>query len=297
MQTTKQTIIEQGSSIILQKDKSKAEISLTNGGSVTQLTLNDSVIIKDFSDTLSYKESYASAILFPFANRILNGEYKYQNQKYRLEKNSSCNTNAIHGLIYNKPFKLISKKKDKNSVSITLNYEQQSKQNGFPFLFSITITYTLSKHRLSLKVSINNIDNSTFPFTIGWHPYFYSEDIKNSFLEINSDKEIIHDKEMIPIKTENNKTPFEFKIGINKLDNCYLLNNNFIRFKTPNYLLKMNSSLSKNYIQIYTPELNNHIAIEPVTGPSNSFNNNLGLKTLQPNEEFNIQWTIQLEDE
>lgn len=297
MQAIKQNIIEQGTNITLHNDKSKAEISLINGGSLTQLILNNSVIIKDFSSIVSYKESYASAILFPFANRILNGEYEYLNQKYQLEKNSSCNTNAIHGLIYNKPFKLTSKEINEHSISVTLTYNQETKENGFPFLFSIAITYTLFNNQLNLNVTINNNDNYSFPFTIGWHPYFYSNNIANSVLEINSDKEIIHDKEMIPIKTENNKTPYKFKIGDKKLDNCYFLKNNFIRFKTPDYLLKINSSFSNNYIQIYTPDLENHIAIEPVTGPSNSFNNKLGLQTLPSKEEFNIQWTIQLKNE
>ncbi|WP_272151658.1 aldose 1-epimerase [Tenacibaculum aiptasiae] len=297
MQAIKQNIIKQGTNIILYNDKSKAEISLINGGSLTQLTLNNSIIIKDFSNIVTYKDSYASAILFPFANRILNGEYEYLNQKYQLEKNSSCNTNAIHGLIYNKPFKLTSKENSKNAVSATLTYKQETKENGFPFLFSVSITYTLTNNQLDLNVTINNNDNSSLPFTIGWHPYFYSKDIANSILEINSDKEIIHDQEMIPIKTENNKTPYKFKIGNKKLDNCYLLKNNFIGFKTPDYLLKITSSFNNNYIQIYTPDLENHIAIEPITGPSNSFNNKLGLQTLPSKEEFNIQWTIQLKNE
>jgi aldose 1-epimerase len=297
LQTITQHTTNQTSIISLQKGKSKAEISLLNGGALTQLIIDEITIIEDFSKKIDYKQSYASSILFPFANRILDGKYEYLNQKHQLNQNAASSTNAIHGLIYNKPFKVIDKKYNLNSVSVTLAYTQKTKQKGFPFLFSILLTYTLFENDISLKVTINNIDDKSFPFTVGWHPYFYSEDRKSSIIKINSIKEIIHNDKMIPIKTEDSKLPNHFKIGNQKFDNCYLLKDDSVTFKTPNYSLKLRSSFDKNYIQIYTPELDNHIAIEPITGPSNSFNNNLGLKTLQPKEVFNIQWTIQLKDE
>lgn len=46
--------------------------------------------------------------------------------------------------------------------------------------------------------------------------------------------------------------------------------------------------------QLYTPPHDNTIAIEPTTGVSDSFNNGVGLKTLAPNETYNIGWTLAL---
>lgn len=278
------------------KGTSKVEISLANGGSISNLTLNKKVIIKNFSEEVNYKLSYASAILFPFANRILNGEYEFQNKKHRLKQNTNKN-NAIHGLLYNKTFKVSESKQGTNCVSTTLSYTQETKESGFPFLFKVDLTYTLFENELSLKITITNIDNNSFPFTIGWHPYFYSANRENSFLKLKTEKEIIHNDQMIPVKMEDSKLPDSFQISKQKLDNCYLLKDNHVIYKTDDYTMKLSSSFDKNFIQIYTPEIDNHIAIEPITGPSNSFNNNVGLKILSPKDTFNIQWTIQLQDE
>ena len=42
-------------------------------------------------------------------------------------------------------------------------------------------------------------------------------------------------------------------------------------------------------------ELENQIALEPISGPSNSFNNKLGLQILEAKKTFHIQWNIKLE--
>jgi aldose 1-epimerase len=47
---------------------------------------------------------------------------------------------------------------------------------------------------------------------------------------------------------------------------------------------------------LYTPPLKNSIAIEPTTGVSNSFNNAIGVKVLHPNESYNINWNLKIED-
>ncbi|OSY86834.1 hypothetical protein WH52_14535 [Tenacibaculum holothuriorum] len=295
MQTIKY-LHEDKSVISIQKGNSKALISLKNGGSLVHLTLNNKVVVKDFSEEISYEFSYASAILFPFANRILNGEYEFQNKKHQLKQNAQ-GKDAIHGLLYNKVFTVTNREQHTNYTSVTLTYNQEIKENGFPFLFKVSLTYVLFEKELSLKATVTNKGVNSFPFTIGWHPYFYAVSREESFLEFKTEKKIIHNEKMIPVNMEECKLSGSFQIANQKLDNCYLLKENYIVYKTEDYSIKLSSSYDKNFIQIYTPEVDNYLAIEPITGPSNSFNNNLGLKTLLPKDTFNIQWTIQLQDE
>jgi len=65
---------------------------------------------------------------------------------------------------------------------------------------------------------------------------------------------------------------------------------------TPGYILELKSSEKDSYLQLYTPPHKNTIAIEPTTGVSNSFNNGIGLKTLQPNETYTISWNLKIND-
>ena len=56
-----------------------AKIILNQGASLQELTLNSVELIKDL-EPLKYQDTYASAILFPFANRIENGKYVFDGQ-------------------------------------------------------------------------------------------------------------------------------------------------------------------------------------------------------------------------
>ena len=275
------------------KSESFAHIFLDLGGSLQELTLKTTKIIKNLK-SVDYNNSFSSAILFPFTNRIKGGKYSFNNQKYELELNEN-NENAIHGLVHNKKYKLVSKETSEDYAKVTLSYKEDQKPKGFPFNFEILLTYTLSFKSLNLEVIVKNTDAIPFPFTLGWHPYFYSSDLFNSYLNFLSTKKIIFDKKMIPVKVENISPIHEkFQIKNNKYDDCYIVNDKNLYFETPNYSIDIKSSSNENYFQLYTPYKLNSIAIEPMTGPSNSFNNKLGLKILKPNEDYHVNWEIKL---
>ena len=82
-------------------ETTKANISLSNGGSLEQLVIGNEEIITNLSH-LSYNHTYASSILFPFANRIKDGKYRYMDENYNLECNETAGNNALHGLVYDK---------------------------------------------------------------------------------------------------------------------------------------------------------------------------------------------------
>lgn len=272
---------------------SSAAIRLDLGGSLQKLVFQNTQIIKN-SNQIPYQTSFASAILFPFANRIQQGTYSFQHTNYTLELNEN-NKNALHGLIYNQNFKFVSQEVTGDSASITLSYLETHNSIGFPYSFEVFLTYKLTNSSLNLKVAIKNTSSKTFPFTLGWHPYFYSSDLYRSFLRFKSSKKIVFDKDMIP---ETLKTVLpeqkKFQIKDRKYDDCYLIDSTNVIFETPKYTVKLSSSTENNYIQLYTPDASNFIAIEPMTGPSNSFNNNLGLKTLNAGENYHGYWNIQL---
>jgi len=56
--------------------------------------------------------------------------------------------------------------------------------------------------------------------------------------------------------------------------------------------LVLTSSEKENFLQLYTPMNTNAIAIETMTGVSDSFNNKIGLKELSPRKNYDIEWVI-----
>lgn len=270
---------------------SKATICLNQGGRLSDLMFNEIKLLADF-DSSTYKDTYASSILFPFANRIKDGKYTFDGVDYVLDCNELDKNNALHGLVYDKTFECVDKELTTNYGSTTLQYEYDGTSKGFPFKFGILLTYKLMESDFSLSVQIINDDDKALPFTLGWHPYFISENLDKSTIGFKSSTKYLCDKQqIISGKTSlNMEMPYQLE-GI-KLDDGYKLQTNNIEFFTPEYRLNMTSTSKENHLQLYTPNTPNVIAIEPMTGAADSFNNKIGLQTLHPHERYNITWNI-----
>lgn len=286
------TITEKGFNFLELKnttDNSLAKISLEEGGRLQELKFKGVHIIKE-QPHFAYKNSYASSILFPFANRIENGKYIFNDKKFQFDCND--NTNALHGLVYNKKFKFLKKELTSDSCSVAIYYSEEKGCEAFPYKYSIFLTYTLSKEKMELKVTIKNEDTKAFPFTLGWHPYFMSENLQASSLHFKATKKVVFDENLITKKLEDYNNKEVFEIENKKLDDCFILKDNIIEFSTPTYQIQLSSSSKETFLQLYTPKDIPVIAIEPMTGISDSFNNKIGLQVLKPKEEYKLTWSV-----
>jgi len=280
--------------LVSSNGESTAQICLNQGGRLSNFSFENTQIIKEF-DSSTYKDNYASAILFPFANRIKDGEYTFKDSKHKLNCNETDKNNAIHGLVYNKTFVLIKKKLTSDFASVSLQYKNYGKDKGFPFKFHIELTYTLSKNGITLAIKVKNKDKKTFPFSIGWHPYFYSTNLNKSTINFKSDKKYVFDNQQIISGTTALNLQMPFKLKDVKLDDGYPLETNEIDFSTPEYDFNISSTSKENFLQLYTPVQPNVIAIEPMTGAADNFNNKTGLQTLQPNDTYLVKWNMAIE--
>ncbi|WP_445747602.1 aldose 1-epimerase [Polaribacter sp.] len=288
-----QNIPNAGNLILANAEKTtQAVISLHEGARIASLIFESKTIIKELSD-FSYSDSYAASILFPFVSRIENGKYQFDGKNYQLDCNQA-GINALHGLVYNKTFSIVNQEiTDKNSA-VTLSYKENNPPKGFPYTYELQLTYTLSEKGLSIHIKATNFDQVPFPFTVGWHPYFYTNHLQDAVVKFNSHQQVAFDeklitKELIPFKNEG-----DFTIKNKQLDDCFVMDDDTIEFITPEYQLKITSDVAQNYLQMYTPPHKTLIAIEPMTGISNSFNNQIGLQVLAPSETYEITWHLSI---
>lgn len=276
------------------KNKVYGKIHLKDGASLQELTLNGHEVIQSL-EPLAYNNTYASSILFPFANRIKDGTYSFKEKTYQFDINQKEENNALHGLVYNKTFQLIESNTYKDSATITLEYIEEKKSIGFPYSYKILLKYTFSETNLKLSFSVKNTDSKTFPFTLGWHPYFTSDNLQDSILKFDASEKLIIGDRNITTGIKKLKDFNSLQIENKKLDDCWALDSNKIEFITPKYKLSIKSSKNNNFIQAYTPPRLNTIAIEPTTGVSDSFNNKIGLETLSPNQVYTIIWNTKID--
>ena len=270
-----------------------AKIVLNHGASLEELQVDSKYIIKNLHP-LTYQQTYASSILFPFSNRIRNGVYTFEGKQFELNCNAIEENNALHGLVYNQKFKVVKQEASEEKGILKLQYIEKTKRQGFPYTYTLELTYIFTKNQVSLELNVINDSINSFPFTTGWHPYFFSENLSDSTLHFMSNKRVLFDDNMIASEIVEEKNEGLLEIKNRQLDDCFYLDSNLVFFATPNYQLELSSLASTNFLQVYIPPKKQTIAIEPLTGISNSFNNEIGLQVLKPNEKYTNTWQLKV---
>jgi aldose 1-epimerase len=236
--------------------------------------------------------------LAPFPNRIAGGKYNFEGREYALEINEKERGHALHGLFYNRLFRFVSKEITENRAVITFQSSLVKNEfTGYPFALHIEIQFTLRVEELEIQVTATNQGEVNLPYGVGWHPYFLSKSmINNSELKLPSTEVMEFSKEegMELIPTGNSISSEGMQdnhLGDTKLDTCFL-NPESRPVVFEDLEIKMDSQMK--YLQIYTPEDRKSIAIEPMSCAPDSYNNQLGLITLKPEEKIRHTFGVKL---
>ena len=244
----------------------------------------------DFNTNAEAK-GFKSNKLSPFACRIKNATYNFNNTAYTIQK-FLLGSNAIHGLLYNVNFTVKKIGCTNAGASVTLLYNYNGSDAGYPFNYSCEVVYELkANNALTLTTIITNHHQSAIPMQDGWHPYFtFGSSINNLQLQFNSDKIAEFDETLIPT---GNFLPYSTfntlkEIGNTFLDNCFTLQPGkqqpacVLKDTAQQLQLEIYPDETYPYLQIYTPPHRNSIAIENLSAIPDAFNNNTGLIILPP---------------
>lgn len=245
---------------------------------------------------------FKSAKLSPFVCRLDKGEYSFEGGHHKVHKHYLGNE-AIHGLIYDAMFEIADYKEEENKASVTLSYTYDNKEQGFPYKYNITVKYSLEKgNRLTVATTVTNSGNKNFPLSDGWHPYFsLGESVDDLTVQFNSGQMVEFDNRLLPTGNLLPYPAFEapVKFGDIFLDNCFALKN----FDQPSCILKdekaglqltITADKSYPYLQVYTPPHRKSIAVENLSSPPDSFNNQIDLIIAKPGETYHFITAYQL---
>jgi aldose 1-epimerase len=236
--------------------------------------------------------AFKSAKLSPFVCRIENGAYVFNNTGYKIDKFYLGNE-AIHGLLYDANFSIVKNGADRNHAFVTLEYNYSNDKEGFPFVYTCTVTYTLeSNNRILMKTVVTNNGGTAMPVCDGWHPYFtLGGKIDNLLCFINADKMIEFNDKLVPTGNIIECTKFQQPeiLADIVLDNCFLLNKNqqtacVLKNTRTGLALHIWPDITYPYLQVYTPPHRNSIAVENLSAAPDAFNNKMGITILNAGE-------------
>lgn len=236
--------------------------------------------------------SYKSSKLSPFVCRLRNGKYQIDGQDYEISQKFT-DGNAIHGLLYNKPFNITDQFADDHLAKVSLRYQYKKDDAGYPFHYVCDVRYTLlPQQTLQIETTVLNLGTMTIPIADGWHPYFHLGGIIDDYeFQFSSQTLVEFDEGLIPtgklIHDPSFSTPS--LIGNRQLDNCFLIQSIeqrpcCVMYNPANQVwLSIFTNSHYPYLQIYTPAHRKSIALENLSGAPDCFNNGMGLLMLSPN--------------
>lgn len=119
---------------------------------------------------------YGNPVLFPFPNRIRDGSFEFRGQRVKLPLNEPERHNAIHGLVYHRPWEVVqSGASEAEGAWVTLRFASRSfpeVEAAFPFPFEAEYTYRLKDGALANEFTATNVGNAPMPMGFGVHPWF-----------------------------------------------------------------------------------------------------------------------------
>ena len=231
--------------------------------------------------------------LSPFVCRLDHGKYTFGENEYSIQK-YFMGQHAIHGLLYDRAFTIVSETANAMEASVTLKYEYRSEDAGYPFNYDCMVTWKLEpENKLTVTTECINKDEGLIPMQDGWHPYFSLGDSINDLdLEFQGINMVEFNSELVPTKKLLPYTRFSTieNLGDTFLDNCFMLDTQecqplcVLRNADKKIEVQLFPDESYPYLQIYTPPHRKSIAIENLSGAPDGFNNEMGVITLEPGQ-------------
>jgi len=286
----------------------KAEI-FCFGGLLNSFSIkvnNDCINVVDgyanINEAIEQKNTwFKSCKLSPFVCRLKNGKYQLENIPYKISK-FYLGENAMHGIVYDAIYDIDSLEANDSYALTTISYKYLGSDNGYPFKYDIQLIWKLEPgNKLSVTSVITNKSSKKIPYSDGWHPYFkLDEPIDKCSLQFDATEMLEFDENLIPTSkliTDTRFINFTSLKNIN-LDNCFLLSsisNPKCILKSKNIILSITPDAVYPFLQIFTPDHRNNIAIESLSAAPDAFNNKMGLLMLEPNKPYYFKTSYQLQ--
>ena len=150
----------------------------TGAGAVSGLLLRDPGS-GELREVLPHRKGFAGGLMAPFANRVRDGRYLFDGRQHQLTCNwdetgtriTRSGQHAIHGLLP-RELDIASQQATHDSARLTLRASFDGTDKGYPFTVDVAFTYCLTTSGFTIEVEAMNVSTTgqAAPFMVGWHP-------------------------------------------------------------------------------------------------------------------------------
>ncbi len=220
-------------------------------------------------------------VLFPIAGQLVNGEYEWNGQTYKMKN---------HGVARILPWEVIATNTE-NEASITVALHSNADTLAvYPFEFELRFTYKLQDGNLTIDQQYKNLSQQAMPMVAGFHPYFATEGKNLTYVTDSTRMLDYNDKQ---------EKPFNGSLNLETMvESAALLDAAQPRITFPlaqGRKVKLSYSEQFRYVVLWSVEGKPFVCVEPWTALNEALNDKEGLLLVSPGNTQSLTLNIACE--
>jgi aldose 1-epimerase len=246
---------------------------------------------------------FACYPLVPFSNRIANATLRWDGDAFALPRYLPAEPHAIHGNGWQRAWQIV--EADSGHALLELVHEPTGEHaREWPFAFRARQALALVDNALTLRLDIFNTGDTTFPFGLGWHPFFPRSAAME--LEIRTGGVWLTDATRLPTQHAAVPPDWDFTtprtIGTTTVDNCFTgwRTPAVVRWPERGLAVEVSADSACDHLVVFIPQDRDFIAVEPVTHMTDAFNRaaigqqDTGTRLLAPQAGFSCTMRLSI---
>jgi aldose 1-epimerase len=250
--------------------------------------------------------------LIPWPNRLGDGTYTFDGNRYTVPLTEPDKQNAIHGFLRWRNWESLEHTTSRVVVGTVLH-----PLSGYPFGLDVRVAYELRAEGLEVTISATNIGPRPAPWACGAHPYLSAgggllDDCTLEFtagIRIETDDERQLPTGEVPV----GGTPYDFStprtIGAQAIDHAFADvargadgRAHVLLTGVDGHRRELWCDDSFPYLEIYTGDTQEEVrrrtglGVEPMTAPPNAFASGESVVRLEPGATVSHVWGMRLAD-
>ncbi len=245
---------------------------------------------KLFKETIEGLELHGGCpILIPYGDLVKDAKYSFSNKTYHLPKNAYSVNNfkdSIHGITRTQEWSVVERGEEYISL------ETEVDDTGYPSRLYVNIVYKIKERSFDTNFKVSNVGEINAPIVIGAHPYFNISHPWKLYTQkkvqmLNYPDGIFPDGKLLDYSFNEIEEPGKMSFDYS------FVGGGIIRLESNKVKIIFERS-NMDYFEIYNGHFagRDSVAIEPLTGAINAFNNGIGLKILSPREKMECGFKI-----
>ncbi len=171
---------------------------------------------------------------------------------------------------------------------------------AFPFPHRLASEASLAGGELTIATTVVASGGAPVPISFGYHPYFRLPGVERADWEIAIPvaKRLELDREMIPTGDRAAVRVEPGPLGTRTFDDAYLAPPGAEPFALAGGGRRIEVSFAEGYpyAQVYAPDDDDVVALEPMTAPTNALVSETDLRVLEPGEEHRATFSVTVTD-